>query len=425
MDVVEPIKDNDEAVRKFGIDFATDLCRKILNSGTSYGLHFYTLNREVASLTILKNLGLWSPGPLKSLPWKPTANVSRFNEDVRPIFWATRPKSYVARTSEWEEFPNGRWGNSSAATFGDISDHHLFYLRSKTSKEQRLNMWGRQLVGEEDVWKVFHNFITDTPNEDSGAKRFPFDEQVTRIPWNEEQVAEETKMIASELAELNERGILTINSQPRVNGESSTHPQLGWGKPGGYIYQKAYLEFFVSAERARILMQIIHKYEPRVNYHIISYNGDDDFTNCDQLEPIAVTWGVFPGKEIIQPTVVDPVAFTFWKDEAFGLWEEYWGSLYPPESVSHKVIEHIMHNYYLVNLVDNNFPEKSCLWEVCREMLAEEEKQRKLKNSRKNDVRDGYVTWPHKMGRTFEERDREVPYASMGESTMAPQAANM
>lgn len=31
-------------------------------------------------------------------------------------------------------------------------------------------MWGRQLVGEEDVWKVFHNFITDTPNEDSGAK---------------------------------------------------------------------------------------------------------------------------------------------------------------------------------------------------------------------------------------------------------------
>ena len=73
-------------------------------------------------------------------------------------------------STEWEEFPNGRWGNSSAATFGDISEHHLFYLRSKTSKEQRLNMWGRQLVGEEDVWRVFHNFITDTPNEESGAK---------------------------------------------------------------------------------------------------------------------------------------------------------------------------------------------------------------------------------------------------------------
>ena len=47
LDVVEPIKDNDEAVRNFGINFATDICRKILESGTSYGLHFYTLNREV------------------------------------------------------------------------------------------------------------------------------------------------------------------------------------------------------------------------------------------------------------------------------------------------------------------------------------------------------------------------------------------
>ena len=31
------------------------------------------------------------------------------------------------------------------------------------------------------------------------------------------------------------------------------------------------------------------------------------------MMPIAVTWGVFPGKEISQPTVVDPVAFTVWK----------------------------------------------------------------------------------------------------------------
>lgn len=46
LDIVEPIKDNDEAVRKFGIDFATELCRQILDSGTTYGLHFYTLNRE-------------------------------------------------------------------------------------------------------------------------------------------------------------------------------------------------------------------------------------------------------------------------------------------------------------------------------------------------------------------------------------------
>ena len=47
MDIVEPIKDNDDAVRAFGIEYATRMCREILESGTTYGLHFYTLNREV------------------------------------------------------------------------------------------------------------------------------------------------------------------------------------------------------------------------------------------------------------------------------------------------------------------------------------------------------------------------------------------
>lgn len=45
----------------------------------------------------------------------------------------------------------------------------------------------------------------------------------------------------------------------------------------------------------------------------LSLQGNVDYTNCDSLTPIAVTWGVFPGKEIIQPTVVDPVAFKTWK----------------------------------------------------------------------------------------------------------------
>ena len=43
-----------------------------------------------------------------------------------------------------------------------------------------------------------------------------------------------------------------------------------------------------------------------------SLQGDQE-TNCDEFEPIAVTWGVFPGREIIQPTVVDPIAFKSWK----------------------------------------------------------------------------------------------------------------
>lgn len=31
------------------------------------------------------------------------------------------------------------------------------------------------------------------------------------------------------------------------------------------------------------------------------------------MKPNAVTWGIFPGREIVQPTVVDPVSFIYWK----------------------------------------------------------------------------------------------------------------
>lgn len=44
-----------------------------------------------------------------------------------------------------------------------------------------------------------------------------------------------------------------------------------------------------------------------------------NITNADKFSPIAVTWGVFPGKEIAQPTVVDPISFEFWK---VSMWRE-------------------------------------------------------------------------------------------------------
>lgn len=47
--------------------------------------------------------------------------------------------------------------------------------------------------------------------------------------------------------------------------------------------------------------------------HDIFKQGTEDRSNGDESLPIAVTWGVFPGKEIIQPTVVDPVSFHVWK----------------------------------------------------------------------------------------------------------------
>merc|ERR1712072_1235609 len=51
-----------------------------------------------------------------------------------------------------------------------------------------------------------------------------------------------------QLIKLNDLGLLTINSQPRVNASLSTDPYVGWGPTGGFIYQKAYCEFFCTKD---------------------------------------------------------------------------------------------------------------------------------------------------------------------------------
>jgi len=58
------------------------------------------------------------------------------------------------------------------------------------------------------------------------------------------------------------------------------------------------------------------------------------------------------------------------QDEAFALWIEQWAKLYEDESPSRMIIKYIHDNYFLVNLVDNDFPLDSCLWRVLDDMLA-------------------------------------------------------
>lgn len=60
-EAVEAVKDNDEEVKKLGIQLGTQMCRRLLDSGAP-GLHMYTLNLERSALAILENLGLIKKG---------------------------------------------------------------------------------------------------------------------------------------------------------------------------------------------------------------------------------------------------------------------------------------------------------------------------------------------------------------------------
>ena len=122
-------------------------------------------------IQILQQLGMWCDNPLarRALPWKQPANHRRYTEDVRPIFWASRPKSYIHRTLEWDDFPNGRWGNSSSPAFGELTDYYLFYLRSRWKPERLRVMWGEELRSEEDVFHAFVCYLTGEKNK-NGVK---------------------------------------------------------------------------------------------------------------------------------------------------------------------------------------------------------------------------------------------------------------
>jgi hypothetical protein len=47
-----------------------------------------------------------APASTTRFAWRPSTLDERSKEEVRPINWANRPKSYVMRTETWDEFPN-------------------------------------------------------------------------------------------------------------------------------------------------------------------------------------------------------------------------------------------------------------------------------------------------------------------------------
>ncbi len=54
---LEAFGNDSEAIRAFGLDVTSELCRKLLEGGAP-GLHFYTMNQSQTTMTVWENLGL-------------------------------------------------------------------------------------------------------------------------------------------------------------------------------------------------------------------------------------------------------------------------------------------------------------------------------------------------------------------------------
>jgi methylenetetrahydrofolate reductase (NADPH) len=241
------------------------------------------------------------------------------------------------------------WYHVIDIAFGDLDGYGV---NLKYPAEQCLSLWGSPQTLK-DLSEIFINYI---------------DGKLSSLPWSDSPLQIETGILKDRLKKLNRNGILTINSQPAVDGALSCDTVYGWGPKNGFVFQKAYVEFFISPASFEVLMKKIGSY-PYLTFYGINDDGDL-ITNSKSDTPNAVTWGVFPGQEIVQPTVVDRASFVAWKDEAFELWRQ-WASIYEAGSKAEKLLNMVQSQWHLINIVDNNFKSRLAIFDLLDEVTSE------------------------------------------------------
>ncbi len=368
---LDPIKDDDMKVRQLGTELVGEMCRKIIYAkcGVNH-LHFYTMNLEKSVMMLIDNLE--SNWPKKSsqidtinsnsnidLPWRQSLALNRQNETVRPIFWKNRKFSYISRTQDWDEFPNGRWGDSRSPAFGELDSLDTQILIRLGPKKAR-ELWSIPTT----VTEIGNIFIKYLKGEISSG-----------LPWSDGPITPEIDLIKSQLIDLNSRGLLTINSQPALDGIKSNDKNHGWGPNNGYVYQKAYLELFVPLDILKTLIERINLYNEKngidtITYHAVNIDGNL-LTNTSNDGPNAVTWGIYPGREVLQPTVVEKISFLAWKDEAFRIGLEWANMLHDDNNKDctncgkgKKLITNMMQTWYLINVVNNDYKNPFGIFEL-------------------------------------------------------------
>jgi methylenetetrahydrofolate reductase (NADPH) len=93
-----------------------------------------------------------------------------------------------------------------------------------------------------------------------------------------------------------------------------------------------------------------------------------------------VTWGVFPGHEVANSTIIERESFLSWKvhffwpammlwlfthlviqDEAFSIWQD-WASFYAPGSPQRTLLEEVHAKRWLVSVVHHDYRDSAALW---------------------------------------------------------------
>ncbi|KAI0129341.1 MTHFR-domain-containing protein [Hypoxylon sp. NC0597] len=422
MSRLDAVKKDDEKVKSVGVDILCEIVEQVkqITSRTPgpTGFHFYTLNLEKAVSFIIERTHLIPPttpiedeAVVEDIASKiPTLQIngsdqehehapktSRDNSRSRrqsnvssehrnrviisgrpvshPEYEATSAEASIpaepinsrsntlaisegegvlGREATWDDFPNGRWGDARSPAYGEIDGYGPSL---HVSHAQAVSLWGYP-TKREDINELFVRHLRG---------------ELTAIPWSEEELNEETRTITDKLVRLNSKGWWTVASQPAVNGLRSSDPIFGWGPQNGFVFQKAFVEFFIPSAEWRILLEKLQSSEVQDTVCFYAANAAGDFVSSDltgglagerkESSTNAVTWGVFPGKEIITPTIIEEVSFRAWSEEAFGIFGE-WAQVYGKGSESEKLLEKARADSWLVNIIHHDYIDKDALWNL-------------------------------------------------------------
>lgn len=416
------VKGDDEKVKMIGVDIVSELVEQIKEIKSRIpgpkGFHFYTLNLEKAVSFILEKTHLIPDSPEDEeavvdelVPIIPalqingdTGSRSRGSHTLSHSRFASRKSSVgsdphnrvivrdgqishpdwetsgqeagmlagainsrantlaisegegvLGREATWDDFPNGRFGDARSPAYGEIDGYGVSLHMSVNSA---VRLWGHPKSRDE----INHLFVKHIRGE------------LAAIPWSEEELMAESSTITSQLEKLNSKGWWTVASQPAVNGIRSSDSTFGWGPANGFVFQKAFVELFIPSSGWTALQAKLKSVDIRDSICFYAMNAKGDFTSSDasgsavndintSASTNAVTWGVFPSKEIVTPTIIEEVSFRAWSEEAFGIWAE-WAKVYGRGSESEKLLSEIREDCWLVNIIHHDFIEKDALWEL-------------------------------------------------------------
>ncbi|KAH0830694.1 methylenetetrahydrofolate reductase-domain-containing protein [Lanmaoa asiatica] len=378
---LDKIQHDDQLVKDYGVRLAVDIVQRITGSGLVSGIHFCTLNLEKSVQLVLENLG-WAGGSpvaknkliavrsftLPELlydykPWvkdspPPLIRPPLPNSDlvVTPSLATTAAANALTSkptldveppgrgelndAATWDEFPNGRFGDYKSPAFG-MQDQWggLGNIHAVQSH------WGNP-TSTENLTKLFLDYL---------------DSNISSTPFSASPLSSESGTILGHLKKLTSQGLWTVCSQPAIDNTDSTDEVFGWGPSGGYVSQKGFVEFFAEEH---VVYQIEQKIEKEGNgwIHFFAANSQGECrTNIPEDGRNAVTWGVFPGQEVVQTTIIERESFLTWKDEAFSIWAG-WASFYAPESSQRTLLDKVWEKRWLVSIVHHDFKRSDALW---------------------------------------------------------------